>query len=64
MPFRLVINSDEVLALDEYFTKRVGYIGHEDDADHAAHALANVITSLADRIREGKVQDTNADDSD
>lgn len=58
MTVRLILTDEEVLALDDYFTRRVGYIGHEDRTDETAHELANVVGRRAKEIRE------SADNSD
>jgi hypothetical protein len=50
--FKLVLSVEEVLALDHYFTWRVGWIGHEDPADLAANTLADLIAQRAKEIRE------------
>ena len=50
----MVLSENEILALDHYFTHRVGYIGHEDEADLAAHSLANVISEKAEEIRQSE----------
>ena len=50
--FRIVLNGNEILHLDEYFTRRVGYIGYEHPADLAAHMLANIISDKAEELRK------------
>lgn len=50
--FKLVLSADEVLALDHYFTWRVGWIGHEDPSDLAANQLADLLAQRAKEIRE------------
>lgn len=55
--FRIVLSREEVLALDQYFTWRVGYIGHEDPADQTAHKLADLIAAKAKELQ------TSANDS-
>jgi len=55
----MVFSREEILALDHYFTNRVGFIGHEDAADEAAHALANLTSEIAKEIREGNENDSN-----
>jgi hypothetical protein len=50
--FRLTLSEEEVLLLDDYFTRRVGYIGREHPADQAAHQLANIIAAKAKEICE------------
>lgn len=51
MEFNLILTVDDILALDEYFTHRVGYIGHDGTSDLAAHQLANEISRVADELR-------------
>lgn len=48
----MVFSKEEILALDHYFTHRVGWIGHEDAADLAAHELAQVLAVKAEEIRK------------
>jgi len=50
--FRIVLNGNEILHLDEYFTRHVGYIGYEHPADLAAHMLANIISDKAEELRK------------
>lgn len=50
--FRLILDEQEVILLDEYFTRRVGYIGYEHPADLAAHKLANILDEKAKEICE------------
>jgi hypothetical protein len=57
--FKLVLSADEVLALDHYFTWRVGWIGHEDPADLAANLLADLISQRAKEIRDGNENDSD-----
>jgi hypothetical protein len=59
MEFRLVFSKEEILALDHYFTNRAGWIGHEDPADEAAHALANIISEIAEEIKKEDANDSN-----
>ena len=59
MEHGLVFTSEEILALDHYFTRRAGWIGHDDPADEAAHALANLVSEIAEEIKQN-----NEDDSD
>ena len=48
---RIVLSDSEILNLDEYFTRRVGYIGYEHPADLTAHMLANIVSAKAEEIR-------------
>jgi len=52
MEYRLIFSRGEILALDHYFTNRAGWIGHEDPADEAAHALANLVSEIAEEIKK------------
>jgi hypothetical protein len=49
--FRIILSREEVLALDQYFTWRAGYIGHEDAADLTAHKLADLIAAKAKELK-------------
>lgn len=59
MEYRMVLSENEILALDHYFTHRAGWIGHEDEADLAAHSLADVIAVKAAEIRKEDENDSN-----
>jgi hypothetical protein len=50
--FRITLSRDEVLALDHYFTWRVGWIGHEEPADLVANQFADIISGMAKEIQK------------
>jgi hypothetical protein len=54
MEHSLVFTSEEILALNDYFLHRAGYIGHDGPADEAAHALANLVSEIVEEIIEGE----------
>jgi len=51
MEYILRLTGEEVLALDEYLTRRIGFIGHDDEVDETMHKLADVISSAAEDLR-------------
>lgn len=55
----LVFSDREILSLDHYFTRRAGWIGHEDPAGEAAHALADVISEIAKEIKQADANDSS-----
>jgi hypothetical protein len=59
MEYRLIFSREEILALDHYFTNRVGFIGHEDAADKAAHALADLVSEIAKEITQADADHSN-----
>jgi hypothetical protein len=59
MEYRLIFSREEILALDHYFTNRAGWIGHDDPADEAAHALADLVSEIAKEITQADANDSN-----
>ena len=55
----MVFSRAEILALDHYFTHRAGWIGHDDPADEAAHALANLVSEIAEEIKKEDANDSS-----
>jgi len=51
MEYTLRLSSEEILALDHYFMRKQGFVGHEDTADRAMHALMDIVGRQADEIR-------------
>ena len=45
------LTDEEVLALDDYFSNKIGYIGHADSADEAMHKFVKLVGHRADDIR-------------
>ena len=51
MEYTLRLSSEEILALDHYFMRKQGFVGHEDSSDDAMHNLMDNIGRQADEIR-------------
>jgi hypothetical protein len=51
MSYTIRLSSEEILALDHYFTRKLGYVGHDGTADEIMHTLVDTVGRQADEIR-------------